>query len=587
MPYLTAALLVAVLVTVALPYLVTRSTTNAALLAREWMSHSAQVRADVYQLAYRLRDMESAIYSLLQGVDRASLAPRLAVAQKQIEPLLHELRGLTIDNPDQQLRLGAFSATVKQRLEYMQKAQADYTGGNVAAAYRDLATAANMFHYSDQADAIVAAESALLTARSAKAAHKTRISHRILIATTLAQLLILVMVVVAAERAISHRLRAERISRQAVLRAQRIVQTVREPIAVLDDKLDMVMVNTAFAELYASDAVQDGKQALANSGEGAWDDAALLQRLADVIARDRELWDYELAQTTADGVQRHMLINARRMQMPQDDTPTLLLSVSDVTARTFAENEISALNRQLEGKVEQVSDINRELEAFSYSVSHDLRAPLRHIAGFSDKLTQHLGHNIDPKASHYLDVIGDAARRMAQLIDDLLIYSRFGRTALRMQPVDMQSLADQARAMAMADADTRNIAWRIAPLPVVIGDENMLRTVWENLINNAVKYSAQREQAMIEVSVEHAARGDYVFTIKDNGAGFDMQYADKLFGVFQRLHKSSDFPGSGIGLANVKRIISRHGGRVWAEAQLDQGASFHFSLPELNTAPAT
>jgi PAS domain S-box-containing protein len=350
-------------------------------------------------------------------------------------------------------------------------------------------------------------------------------------------------------------------------------------MAVLDANLDMLMVNAAFVEMYGGTATPDGRQPLEQAGDGAWSDSALLQRLTDVIARDRELWDYDLAQTTADGVERHMMVNARRMELPEGDTPALLLSVSDVTARTLAEQQISELNRQLEGKIEQVSDINRELEAFSYSVSHDLRAPLRHIAGFSDKLGRHLGDGIDDKAAHYLDVIGDAARRMAQLIDDLLVYSRLGRGALRLQPVDMQSLADQARALVMSEAGDRFIEWRMAPLPVVVGDENMLRTVWQNLLGNAIKYTGQRERALIEIGVERSSRGEYIFTVKDNGAGFDMQYAEKLFGVFQRMHKASEFRGSGIGLANVRRIVSRHGGRTWAEAEPGKGASFHFSLP--------
>src|SRR5699024_6551907 len=312
---------------------------------------------------------------------------------------------------------------------------------------------------------------------------------------------------------------------------------------------------------------------------GAWGDEAVRQRLLDVIMRGRELWDYELEQTTMDGVDRFMLINARRMELPDDDERALLLSVSDATSRTLAENQVSELNNQLEGKVDQLSEANRELEAFSYSVSHDLRAPLRHVAGFSDKLKRHLGDNIDDKTAHYLDTISDAAQRMADLIDGLLVYSRLGRGALRMQAVDMQSLAEETRTLLMEDTEDRNVTWHIGSLPVVVGDSNMLRSVWQNLLGNAVKYTAKREHAVIDVSVEKDERGKYVFTVTDNGAGFDMAYADKLFGVFQRMHKASEFPGSGIGLASVRRIIVRHGGKIWAEAEPDKGASFHFSLP--------
>jgi light-regulated signal transduction histidine kinase (bacteriophytochrome) len=282
-----------------------------------------------------------------------------------------------------------------------------------------------------------------------------------------------------------------------------------------------------------------------------------------------------------------VVVNARRIQQQDSDAQALLLTVSDVTARALAEQRASELNHQLEGKVAQISDVNRELEAFSYSVSHDLRAPLRHIAGFARKLRLHLGEGIDATGNHYLDVIGSSAQHMAQLIEDLLVFSRLGRGALRLQPVDMQSLAEEARALSLVDVPGRRIDWVIAPLPIVVGDENMLRTVWQNLIGNAVKYTGQRELARIVVDVQRGRDGDYEFTVSDNGAGFDMQYADKLFGVFQRLHRASDFPGNGIGLANVRRIIARHGGRVWAEAEPGHGAHFHFTLPALDLPSAS
>jgi light-regulated signal transduction histidine kinase (bacteriophytochrome) len=321
-------------------------------------------------------------------------------------------------------------------------------------------------------------------------------------------------------------------------------------------------------------------------GEGAWSDSVLLQRLTDVLLRDRELWDYDLIQRTVDGVDRHVVINARRLQQGDTMMPALLLTVSDVTSRALVEQQVNELNRQLEGKVTQVSDVNRELEAFSYSVSHDLRAPLRHIAGFARKLEQHLGDRLDDKGRHHIEVIAGSAQRMALLIDDLLVFSRLGRGALRLQAVDMQSLVDEARALAESGVRDRRIVWTVAPLPMVIGDENMLRTVWQNLLSNAVKYTGQCEVARIEVSVQQDRNGDYQFTVADNGAGFDMQYADKLFGVFQRLHRPSEFPGNGIGLANVRRILTRHGGRVWAEAELGHGARFHFSLPATDLAGA-
>jgi len=265
----------------------------------------------------------------------------------------------------------------------------------------------------------------------------------------------------------------------------------------------------------------------------------------------------------------------------------VLMTISDVSAQKATNQRIAELNRQLEGKVEQVSEVNRELEAFSYSVSHDLRAPLRHVAGFSDKLARHLNETADDKTHHYLDVIGNSARRMSQLIDDLLVYSRLGRSALRLQAVDMQSVVAETRAMLDAGAEARapRVDWRIAPLPILVADENMMRQLWGNLLGNAVKYSSRRDVAVVEVSHRMLDDGSHEFSVRDNGAGFDMAYASKLFGVFQRMHKPTEFAGTGIGLASVRRVLSRHGGRIWADSTPDAGATFHFTLPAALDAP--
>jgi light-regulated signal transduction histidine kinase (bacteriophytochrome) len=258
----------------------------------------------------------------------------------------------------------------------------------------------------------------------------------------------------------------------------------------------------------------------------------------------------------------------------------ILLTVSDVTARKQTEAQILELNRQLEGKIAQISESNRELEAFSYSVSHDLRAPLRHIAGFAEKLQSHLGGKADEEALHYSEVVISSSRRMSSLIEDLLTYSRLGRHAMRLQGVDMQALVDEVRiALTSTEHDERRVVWNIAPLPVVIADENMIRIVWQNLIDNALKYTAMREEAVIEIGVEEPTPLEWIFRVRDNGVGFDMAYSQKLFGVFQRLHKASQFAGTGIGLASVRRIVGRHGGRTWAESLPDQGSTFFFSLP--------
>jgi len=237
----------------------------------------------------------------------------------------------------------------------------------------------------------------------------------------------------------------------------------------------------------------------------------------------------------------------------------------------------------LHRRAEQLETANRELEAFSYSVSHDLRAPLRHIDGFVKILEKQSGPNLDERGRRYLGIVADSARQMGVLIDDLLVFSRMSRAELRRSKVSLNSLVHEAMAELQMEINGRQIAWKIGELPDVEADPAMLRQVWINLIANAVKYTRPRQPAEIEVGCADAANGEFVFYVRDNGVGFDMQYAHKLFGVFQRLHRAEEFEGTGIGLANVRRIVTRHGGRTWAEGKPEGGATFFFSLPKTIT----
>lgn len=585
MRWRTAGLLLAVLVIVALPYVVTLNNTRAAQQAAARVTHSNAVKAMTYQVAYLARDSEGAIYRLLAGDSNELTQKRALLARQQVPALVRQLREMTRDNPDQQLRIGALESRLSGRIALLDQAQSRLEQGNTVGARQSLRDAGDLFVINDKIADIVHAEDSLLEKRQEDARRQTFNGRVVLAITALAQLLLLTIIVIMSERQIGQRQMAETRESRAVQRSQQIFQAVREPIALFDKDLNSLLVNNAFRELYGMDPSRNA-QPLIGIGDGAWNDNILLQRLNDVLLRDRELWDHDVIQRTVDGVDRHVVINARRLQQQDTDAPTLLLTVNDVTTRALAEQKVNELNRQLEGKVTQISDVNRELEAFSYSVSHDLRAPLRHISGFARKLEHQLGDRVDDKVSHYIEVIAGSAQRMALLIDDLLVFSRLGRGALRLQAIDMQSLVEEATSLAESGVQDRRIVWKIAPLPMVIGDENMLRTVWQNLLGNAVKYTGHCEVAQIEVSVQQGRRGDYEFTVADNGAGFDMQYADKLFGVFQRLHRASEFPGNGIGLANVRRILARHGGRIWAEAEPGQGARFHFSLPATDAAGA-
>lgn len=256
-----------------------------------------------------------------------------------------------------------------------------------------------------------------------------------------------------------------------------------------------------------------------------------------------------------------------------------LSSGEDITQRRHAEKQIISLNQDLEKRAAALEAANKELDAFAYSVSHDLRAPLRHIDGFVELLQKRTGKALDEQSRHYVDTISAAAQKMALLIDDLLSFSRMGRQPISFKQVALAPLVRDIIQEFEPNIAGRNIAWCIGALPAVSGDASMLRIVLANLIANALKFTRPRQQAQIEIGSLAGQNSEVVFFVRDNGVGFDMRYSDKLFCVFQRLHRDDEFEGTGIGLASVRRIIARHGGRTWAQGQLDQGATFYFSLP--------
>lgn len=242
------------------------------------------------------------------------------------------------------------------------------------------------------------------------------------------------------------------------------------------------------------------------------------------------------------------------------------------------ERLIAERTASLERANTNLLDANRELEAFSYSVSHDLRAPLRHVGGFVDLLQKREADKMGETGKRYLAIIADSVKHAGNLVDDLLAFSRMGRVEMRESLVPMEPLIQQVQRELITETEGRDIEWRVGPLPTVVGDPALLHLVWQNLLSNAVKYTRQRHRAIIEVGARNSG-DEYQFFVRDNGIGFDMQYADKLFGVFQRLHSTEQFEGTGIGLANVRRIVHRHGGRTWAEGEVERGATFWFSLP--------
>lgn len=289
-----------------------------------------------------------------------------------------------------------------------------------------------------------------------------------------------------------------------------------------------------------------------------------------------------LAQT-AETVSNKHDFTVRAVKMGNDELGTLTnafnemleqIQLRDHTLREFNEN----LEEKIKDRTAQLESVNKELEGFSYSVSHDLRAPLRAIIGYAAMLEEDYGDKLDDEARRITGVIKSNTQKMGQLIDDLLAFSRMSRQDMAKARVDMSVVVNDVKESLTSQFDHKRIDWKIKPLPAVPANANMIRQVWINLISNAIKYSSKRDVVQVEIGT-FPQNGHAVFFVKDNGAGFNQQYAEKLFKVFQRLHSASEYEGTGIGLALVEKIVSKQGGRVWAEGEVDKGACFYFSLP--------
>jgi PAS domain S-box-containing protein len=302
-------------------------------------------------------------------------------------------------------------------------------------------------------------------------------------------------------------------------------------------------------------------------------------------AKDREVLArqdaVDIQEEPIDTPQGRRILHTRKIALRDPSgRPQYLVGIShDITERKEAERQIQALAADLEMRANQLEAANKELESFSYSVSHDLRSPLRAIDGFSRLMEEDYGATLDDEGRRLLAVIRQNSQRMGQLIDDLLAFSRMGRKPISREPFGMPELVAEALAEVRAGTSAAPQV-TVGTLPDVAGDRILLRQVWINLISNGFKYSSRKEGAEVTIGSLPGEGGTTTYFVRDNGVGFDMRYSDKLFGVFQRLHRIEEFPGTGVGLAIVQRVVARHGGRAWAESELGKGATFYFSLPE-------
>ncbi len=377
-------------------------------------------------------------------------------------------------------------------------------------------------------------------------------------------------------RDITEQKQAEQKIQQASRHWSKTFDSIQDGIAILDSDQKVVQQNKAFQKIIERGSSNPfGKQCfhLIHGTENPIENCPFVRTR---ISKNRELMELALGESVFEVVVDPIL----------DENQELVGAVhimTDITKRKTTEKEIQKLNEQLEQRVidrtAQLDATIKELEAFTYSVSHDLRAPLRHINGYVNLLIDKFSADLPEKAQYYLTTITDAAGQMGTLIDDLLKFSRTGRQEVQKTKIEMNRLVREVVETLKQDTEKREIRWEVQELPHVSGDYSLLKQVWVNLLENAVKFTRFIKKAEISIGFKEEEK-NFVFFVRDNGVGFNMKYAHKLFGVFQRLHSVAEFEGTGIGLANVQRIIHKHKGRVWAEAEPGQGATFFFSLPK-------
>jgi len=352
-------------------------------------------------------------------------------------------------------------------------------------------------------------------------------------------------------------------------------------VAITDQQGKIAYVNEKFCAIsqYSREELLGQDHRIINSGHHPKE---FIREIWTTIAQGR-VWHGEIKNRAKDGT-FYWVDTTIVPFLNEHGKPRQYVAIrADITARKKIETEILELNSSLEHRVKertlQLEAANKELEAFSYSVSHDLRAPLRAVDGFSQAVEEDYGTLLPEEGRRYLKTIRGGAQRMGALIDDLLAFSRLSRQPLNMQPVNSESLVRNILGDLQSQQPDRQVQIRLGDLPSCQGDPALLKQVWVNLLSNAFKYTHKRKEAVIEIGCQREQNSEIYF-VRDNGTGFDMQYAHKLFGVFQRLHRAEDYEGTGVGLAIVQRIVHRHGGRVWAKGGLDRGATFYFTLNE-------
>ncbi|MGA7755351.1 MAG: CHASE3 domain-containing protein [Candidatus Sulfotelmatobacter sp.] len=587
----------AVLLTALMGVLSWRSARDASEDA-DWVAHTYAVKSTLAVALGHAVDMETGTRGFAATGDDSFLEPydqgKLALPND-----LDTLRRLTADNPVQQQRQQLLASQIEARIE---------TSNQIFASRRQRRSvpAESLFlegkHQMDAVRTTIAEmqaeESRLLDKRVARAQEAQRLTHTISLAGTLVGAALLMFCGFAIGRQISHgaRLRGQLTAlntsleqrveqRTAALRESEenyrtLFESMDEGFCTIEVLFDQdnkpvdyrfLTVNPVFEKQTGiPNAAGRKMREIAPQHEEHW--FQIYGKIA--LTGEPARFENEAAQ-----LNRWYEVHACRVGKPHEKKVAIVFN--DITVRKHAALEIQRLNDELEHRVNerttQLMAANKEMEAFTYSVSHDLRAPLRHISGFANILSEEYGPSLAPDARHHLQRIQEGTRRMGQLVDDLLNLARMGRRDLSLRVSDLKPVIEDAIAELAGEYTGRQVEWKVGDLPVVECDPGLIRQVFQNLLTNALKFTRPRPQAVIEVG-KIEKDGALAIFVRDNGVGFDMKYADKLFGVFQRLHRAEDFEGTGVGLATVQRIIQKHGGSVWAEGELDKGATFYFTL---------
>lgn len=532
-----------------------------------WVRHTYQVINRMEAVADQITQVQSAYRGFALTADDKYLLP-LERSVRTLPDDLRRLQALTADNLIQQARLQSLKELVDELLAFgNQVIEQRRVQGTVAA--RELIQSNRGLDLYTRIQALLSAfkndEERLLAERELQTTRGTDLTQSVIVLGGLLACGIVALALFKLRRDFAARAQAE-------IELERIYSLAQDLLCVSSVDGYFKRVNPAVQVILGWTPEEFLARPFLDMVHPD-DHAATIAEVEKQVIEGRSVFWFENRYRHKDGSWRVLSWTS----VPQPGG-LMYATARDMTEFKQAAEELAQLYAESKAYAQRLEAANQELESFSYSVSHDLRAPLRHVNGYAEMLAREADEQLSDKARRYLKTIADASREMSVLIDELLAFSRMGRCEMRTSVVDSNQLISEVRRGLEFAIRERRIDWHIANLPVVRADAAMLKQVWLNLLDNAVKYTRGRELARIEVGMDGERDGRYVFYVRDNGAGFDMKYSDKLFGVFQRLHRSEEFEGTGIGLANVRRIISRHNGLTWADAQLNVGAIIYFTL---------